>query len=126
MTIITTTGSRIEQARVAKNMSGSQLARRIGVKAQTLANWENDRSEPRAEKLLKLSGILQVPLIWLLTGETPEASKQPLNLCETSKIAQKMEHALSLQKELAALLLEVSADVARLQEELDEDESLAA
>lgn len=122
----TTTGSRIEQARNQLGLSIPQVARRIGVKRVTLENWENDRSEPRADKLVKLSGLLQVPLTWLLTGTTPKGSDRNPVAPETAKIAQKLERALAMQQELAALLTDLSADVARLQRELDEDEELAA
>ncbi|QFS81652.1 HTH-type transcriptional regulator ImmR [Roseivivax sp. THAF40] len=64
-----TFGDRVAAAREAAGMSPEQLARRIGVKARTLQNWENDLSEPRANKLSMLSGLLNVSMIWLLTGE---------------------------------------------------------
>ena len=126
VTLESTLGSRIDQARSATGLSPSQLSRRIGVKRQTLENWETDRSEPRADKLLKLAGILQVPLIWLLTGETPDNTGRSLSHSETSGIAQKLERAISMQQELAAILIEISADVARLQKELDKELDLAA
>ena len=126
MTLQTTMGGRIEQARTAINLSVPQLARRIGVKSKTVENWENDRSEPRADKLTKLAGVLQVPLIWLLSGDTPKGVKNLPSLSETSEIAQKLERAVAMQKELAALLIEVSAGVARLQRDLDDDQELAA
>ena len=122
----TTTGSRIEQARTKLGLSLPQVARRVGVKRTTLENWENDRSEPRADKLVKLSGLLQVPLTWLLTGSTPKDSDLNPMAPETAKIAQKLERALALQQDLAAILADLSADVARLQRELDEDQDIAA
>nr|WP_076450563.1 helix-turn-helix transcriptional regulator [Roseivivax lentus] len=64
-----TFGDRVSAAREAAGMSPEQLARRLGVKARTLQNWENDLSEPRANKLSMLSGLLNVSMIWLLTGE---------------------------------------------------------
>lgn len=126
MTIQTTTGSRIEQARNQLGLSLPQLARRIAVKSKTLENWENDRSEPRADKIMKLAGLLQVPLIWLLTGNTPQGSERMPVALETVGIAQKLERAVAMQQELAALLIGVSADVARLQREISEDQELAA
>lgn len=122
----TTTGSRIELAREQLGFSVPQLARRIGVQSKTLGNWESDRSEPRVDKLVKVAGVLEVPLIWLLTGDTPQGSNHNPVLPETAKIAQKLDRALAMQQELAALLIEVSADVTRLQRELDEDQEIAA
>jgi transcriptional regulator with XRE-family HTH domain len=122
----TTTGSRIETARSQLGFSLPQLARRIGVQRKTLENWENDRSDPRVDKLMKLAGVLQVPLIWLLTGDTPQGSDHNPVVPETAKIAQKLDRALAMQQDLAAFLIEVSADVTRLQRVLDKDQELAA
>jgi len=126
LTVQTNIGIRIEQARGDAGLSLSQLARRLAVKPKTLENWENARNEPRGNKLVMLAGVLQVPLIWLLTGETPRAWDRVPTVSETAKIAQKLERALALQQKLAALLGEVSTDVARLREQLDEDEALVA
>lgn len=119
-------GSRIEQARIQIGLTSSQLAHRAGIQRKTLNNWENDRSEPRTEKLMKLSGILQSPLIWLLTGEIPESQVTEPSPSETTNISQKLDRAVALQRDLAALLIEISADLARLQRELGEDQELAA
>ncbi len=64
-----TFGDRLAGAREAASMSQSQLARRLGVKVSTIRNWEDDLSEPRANKLQLLSGLLNVSLTWLLTAE---------------------------------------------------------
>lgn len=64
-----TFGDRLAAAREAENMSQSALARRLGVKLKTLRGWEEDLSEPRANKLQMVSGILNVSMRWLLTGE---------------------------------------------------------
>ncbi len=64
-----TFGDRVAAARDALGLTQSQLAGRLGVRVQTLQNWEGDRSEPRANKLQMLAGILNVSIIWLLTGE---------------------------------------------------------
>ena len=60
---LSTMGSRLEQARIAQGFSVRQLATRIGVKPATVDNWERDRSEPRANKLLTLAGMLNVPVL---------------------------------------------------------------
>ena len=65
----TTFGDRLSGAREAAGMSQAALARRLGVKATTLRSWEEDRAEPRANRVQMLSGLLNVSLVWLLTGE---------------------------------------------------------
>ena len=122
----TTLGDRIERARRAKGFDQPQLARRIAVKTKTLQNWESDRSEPRPEKLTKLAGMLDAPLVWLLTGETPEASRPIVSNSGMDAIARKLERAVSMQQDLAGLLIEVSADVARLRREMAAETDLAA
>lgn len=122
----TTIGSRIESGRNQLGYSAAQLAGRIGVQNRTLDNWEKDRSEPRVEKLTKLAGVLQVPLMWLLSGITPDGFRSKIDFSETAKIAQKLECAIQMQQNLAALLGEVSVDVARLQQQLDDEQDLAA
>lgn len=64
-----TFGDRLADARASVGMSQDDLARRVGVKVKTLAAWENDLSEPRANRLSILSGLLNVSLRWLMTGE---------------------------------------------------------
>jgi len=61
-------GARITQARQAKNYSLNKLATALGVHADTLADWEHNRTEPRAQKLMLLAGVLNVNMAWLLEG----------------------------------------------------------
>ncbi len=64
----TTAGERIRRAREAMDLTAAQLARRLGIKTQTLAMWESDRSEPRSNRLVMLAGVLNVSPSWLLVG----------------------------------------------------------
>jgi HTH-type transcriptional regulator, cell division transcriptional repressor len=63
-----TYGDRITWAREAAGLSSSDLARRLGVRLTTVEAWENDRAEPRANRLQMMAGMLNVSLRWLLTG----------------------------------------------------------
>jgi transcriptional regulator with XRE-family HTH domain len=64
-----TFGERLAAAREAADLSQKSLAKRLGVKTKTLAHWEDDLSEPRANRLQTLAGLLNVSLMWLLNGE---------------------------------------------------------
>lgn len=64
-----TFGDRVAGARDATGMSQAQLSHRLGVKKATLIAWEEDRSEPRANRLSMMAGLLNVSIVWLLTGE---------------------------------------------------------
>jgi transcriptional regulator with XRE-family HTH domain len=109
-----TMGTRIRQSRTRLSLTTRQLATRIGVKPSTLENWESDKSEPRANRLVMLSGILGVPVVWLLNGEAPDAAAAMPAFDDAAAIAQKLEAAVAMQRDLAALLLDISANVARL------------
>lgn len=63
-----TFGDRLALAREHAGMDQALLARRLGVKLSTIQNWEGDRAEPRANKLQMLAGLLNVSMIWLMTG----------------------------------------------------------
>ncbi|MGB0411991.1 MAG: helix-turn-helix domain-containing protein [Pikeienuella sp.] len=65
-----TLGDRIAAGREALGFSQQELAERIGVKVSTLEEWEFDQSAPRASHVQMLSGVLNVSLIWLMSGET--------------------------------------------------------
>ena len=82
-----TFGDRIAAAREAQSLSQKSLARKIGVASKPLDAWENDLSEPRANRLQMLAGILNVSISWLLTGEgegieTPDQPAEPVEMRE--------------------------------------------
>jgi len=79
---IATLGDRLAAAREGQGLSQADLARRLGVREKTLAHWEDDASEPRANRVQMLAGMLGVSLRWLLTGEgdgpgDPDAVVEP-------------------------------------------------
>ena len=55
-----TLGGRLYASRQNAGMSLNLAARLLGVKSSTLKSWENDRSEPRVNKLVALAGLLGV------------------------------------------------------------------
>ncbi|MXQ08783.1 helix-turn-helix domain-containing protein [Alphaproteobacteria bacterium GH1-50] len=82
-----TFGDRIAAAREGQGLSQKDLAKKLGVATKTLDGWENDLSEPRANRLQMLAGLLNVSMPWLLTGEGdgpdgPSDSGEPLELRE--------------------------------------------
>lgn len=73
---VDTLGGRISRAREDMQIATAELARRLGVRSDTVRDWENDRAEPRANRVVMLAGVLGVSPTWLLTGigETPTAT----------------------------------------------------
>jgi transcriptional regulator with XRE-family HTH domain len=64
-----TFGDRLAAARDNAKMTQAQMARRLGIKASTLKAWEQDLSEPRANHLSIMAGVLNVSMMWLMNGE---------------------------------------------------------
>jgi transcriptional regulator with XRE-family HTH domain len=62
-------GGRIAFARERAGLSTAQLARRVGVKTRTLANWEREETVPRTNRLVMLAQFLNISPAWLLEGE---------------------------------------------------------
>ena len=111
-------GDRLAGARDATGLDQKSLADKLGVKATTIAGWENDLKEPRANRLQMLSGIGGVSMSWLLTGEGdgPDAPGHETELSEDisdllsemrvlrSQIMQSGEKLGRLEKRLRAAL----------------------
>jgi transcriptional regulator with XRE-family HTH domain len=117
--IIDTMGERIEKARLEQSLTAKQVARVLGVKSTTLSNWENDRSEPRTNKLVQLAGVLSVSPIWLIQGgDRPDSALGELS--ETAQVADKIAQAKETQKQLSLVLEDIERHLTRLQGKLDE------
>lgn len=88
-----TLGDRVAAARQQAGLTQSGLASRLGVSKKVVSGWENDRTEPRANRLQMLAGMLNVSVAWLLTGagegvaepgaEEPELSRATFALAAT-------------------------------------------
>lgn len=110
-----TFGDRLAGAREAAEMTQSQLARRLGVKKATLAGWEHDLSEPRANRLSMLAGLLNVSIIWLLTGEGDGA---PAPNTPSATEACDLREALAEMRAIRADMRAASERLARLEKRL--------
>ncbi|MFY0618031.1 MAG: helix-turn-helix transcriptional regulator [Shimia sp.] len=66
---VATFGDRLAAAREAAGLKQGEFAKRLGVKKGTVADWEEDLSEPRANRLSMMAGLLNVSVGWLLMGE---------------------------------------------------------
>ena len=64
-----TFGDRVAASREAAGMSQAELARRLGIRVATLRAWEDDLSEPRANRLSMMAGLLNVSMMWLINGQ---------------------------------------------------------
>jgi transcriptional regulator with XRE-family HTH domain len=72
-----TFGDRLTFAREALGVDQAQLAQRMGIKDRTLRHWEEDQAEPRANRLQMLAGMLNVSMVWLMTGQGKPPAPAP-------------------------------------------------
>lgn len=63
-----TFGDRLFAARDSAGLSQKLLASKLGVKSKTVQAWESDSIEPRANKLQMVSALLNVSMVWLMSG----------------------------------------------------------
>ena len=63
-----TFGDRLSAAREAAGLTQKILASKMGVKLKTVLAWESDSVEPRANKLQMVSALLNVSMVWLMSG----------------------------------------------------------
>lgn len=118
-----TFGDRLALAREWQGMSAAQLARRIGLKVGTIQNWEADRSEPRANKLQMLAGLLNVSIVWLLTGEgegAPFETEFPATASSTT-----VSEVLDEMRDLRMLNVQIGERMSRLEKRMREIDSAA-
>ena len=112
---VATFGDRVAAARENADMTQAALAKRLGIKQSTLRGWEDDLSEPRANRLSMLAGLLNVSMMWLITGEgegvdAPEAG-------ETARRVD-LEEVLADMRALRSDLLKKAETVGKLEKRI--------
>ena len=110
-----TFGDRVAAAREQTGMPQAMLAKRLGVRLATLRGWEEDLSEPRANRLSMLAGLLNVSMMWLINGEgegvdAPEAG-------ETARRVD-LEEVLADMRALRTDLLKKAETVGKLEKRI--------
>jgi len=111
-----TLGDRLAAAREASAMTQAQLAQRLGVRTRTLRDWEDDVSEPRANRLQMLAAMVGVSLRWLLTGEGDDV--RPPAEGEAALPHPALNTALAELRSLRAELLAMGERMGRLEKTL--------
>lgn len=109
-----TFGDRLTAAREAQGLGQAQLAKRLGVKLRTVQGWENDTSEPRANKLQMVAGLLNVSLRWLLTGEGDGVSEP----ATAENLAEDAQSILKDMRGLRADMTRISTELGRMEKRL--------
>lgn len=58
-------GDNIKRLRKNKGLKQQELAEILGIKRNTYSDWENGKTEPSFDNLVKLADFFNVPLDWL-------------------------------------------------------------
>jgi transcriptional regulator with XRE-family HTH domain len=69
-----TVSERIKEVREARGLTASELARRVGVTATAVWNWEKNSVRPRPPVLETIANVLGVTTTFLRTGNNENAS----------------------------------------------------
>ncbi|WP_299691197.1 helix-turn-helix domain-containing protein [uncultured Tateyamaria sp.] len=109
-----TFGDRVAGAREQAGMTQKQLAKRLGVRLSTVRAWEDDLSEPRANRLSIMAGILNVSMMWLITGEG-EGVDAPTDVTPVNDTVRDL---MIEMRDLRADLLKRAEQVGRLEKRL--------
>lgn len=110
-----TFGDRVAAAREAAGMTQKQLAKRLGVRVATLRSWEDDLSEPRANRLSIMAGLMNVSMMWLINGEG-EGLSGPVDAVDV--LGEETRNILTELRDLRADMLARAEQVARLEKRL--------
>lgn len=109
-----TFGDRVAAARESAGMTQAVLAKRLGVRLATLRAWEDDLSEPRANRLSILAGLLNVSMMWLINGEG-EGLDGPVDM---GPAPADLQNVLADMRQLRADMLSKAEEMGRLEKRL--------
>ena len=108
-----TLGGRIFASRQNAGISLHMAASLLGVKHATLKSWENDRSEPRVNKLVALAGLLGVSPTHFLAEEGDDGLNMSANKGSRKELVEMLKeeisHAREEQKKLNQRLRHIDA-----------------
>ena len=75
-------GKFILENRKKKNLTQSELAKRLKVSNHTISNWENGKSMPSYELLIPLTKELNISITELINGEFYSDKEEPNKIVE--------------------------------------------
>lgn len=117
----TSIAERLIEAREAAGLTQIEAARLAAVSVKTLKAWESGKTTPRPNKLQMISGVLSVPLLWLLGGGD-EYEPADTRTSRLEMLEQKVSRLAGLQREITLMSNEIAAElteIRRLDAELD-------
>jgi transcriptional regulator with XRE-family HTH domain len=112
-----TMGGRLSRAREAAGMKAPEFANAVGVGDATLRDWETDRAEPRANRLVAIAGMLNVSPTWLMEGigQGPKEEEESATITE---LREQMRRLVDLQEQMKLAIAGMAENIARAEKEL--------
>lgn len=111
---VATFGDRLAAAREAAGLSQEELAKRLGVRLSSIKSWEDDSSEPRANRLQMMAGMLNVSIRWMLTGEG-EGLEAPSDF---SSLSDDVKSALKDMARMRSQMLALTNELGQMEKRL--------
>ena len=62
-------GTRLREVRTSKKLTQKELAEQIGISQKSYSHWENNKTFPSFDNLVKLADLFEVSLDWLFGRE---------------------------------------------------------
>ena len=62
-------GKTIKRIREDKNITQEQLAEKLNVTRQAISNWENNKTQPDIDTIIKISEVLEVSVEEIIYGQ---------------------------------------------------------
>ena len=113
-----TLGGRLYASRINAGMSPNMVANLVGVKPSTLKSWENDRSEPRVNKLVALAGVLGVSPTHFLAEEGNDGINVSATRGRRSKLIEMLKEEMTYireyQKQLSQRIRRIDTIIQKL------------
>lgn len=101
-----TTGELIKAARKEAGMTQAGLAEKLGISAQSVAQWENDLRNPKLDTLQKIADALSVPvgLFMLNSNELVTANRDAELMCSEflGKVTPHLKRACDMDRRIDA------------------------
>ena len=112
-----TVGSRIKNARKMRKMTQKELGEELGITQQTIAMFENDKTNMKLSTIEKISNILDIPVGYILSADSTISHEDMLK-AEGRQLATKKEHN---RYKIFRLCLNETDYFTSLQQELEPD-----